>query len=124
MPSFEFAGNADGQRIAAANSAQAKEIKLPVSEPASGEAAKIRFRSPFCLMRRLQPLVVDAIEVHNLRLKALFFQDGGKAEDADRRKLAHDASCIHFAHGPVTQLVGRGRTNETNFHGSLLNCES
>src|SRR5262249_45817760 len=112
MRSLDLCSDAKSQRITAANSAEAKEIEITASEVSAGKAAKISFVS----IRVSQPTVVDTIEVHDLRLEAFCLQHGGKTKDADRSKLAHDASCVPFAHGAV-QLVGRGRTDEADFHG-------
>src|SRR5260370_12466177 len=116
MHALDLSRDAKRQRVAAADRTEAKEIKIAAGEVGPGKTAKISF----ILLRFLPPIVVNAIEVHNFRLQALGFQHGGKAEDADGGKLAHDASCIHFAHGLVIELVGRGRTDEANFHGCHL----
>ena len=119
MQTLEFSGNANCKRIAAADSTETKEIKMPVSEPSPGELAKIRFWITLAVIRTLQPFIIDTVQVHDLRLQALRFQNGGKAQYADGRKLANDASCVPFAHGKV-KLVGRGRTDEAHFHGGQL----
>lgn len=119
MHTLEFSGNANRKRIAAADSTETKEIKMPVSEPSPGELTKISFWIAFAVLRTLQPFIVDAVQVHDFRLQSLRFQNGGKAQYADGRKLANDASCVPFAHGRV-KLVGRGRTDEAHFHGGQL----
>src|SRR5260370_32199646 len=116
MHSLDLSSDAQRQRVAAANRAEAKEIKIAAGEVGSGKTAKISVMS----IRILQPTVVSAIEVHNFGLQALGFQHGGKAQDADRGKLDHDASCLRFAYRPVIELVGRGRTDEADFHGCHL----
>ena len=113
MQPLDLSGNAKRQRVAAANRTEAKKVKITAGEVGSGKIAKINF----ILLRFLPPIVVNAIEVYNFRLQAFCFQHGGKAEDADRGKLAHNASCLHFVHRPVIELVGRGRTDEADSHG-------
>src|SRR2546425_5373682 len=112
MRSLDLSGDAKRQRVAAANRTEAKEVEIAAGEVGSGKTAKITS----ILLRCVPPIVIDAIEVHNFRLQALRFQHGGKAEDADRGKLAHDASRLLFAHHLTMELVSRGRTDETNFH--------
>src|SRR6266850_583227 len=119
MRSLDLSGDAKRQRVAAADRTEAKEVKIAAGEVGSGKTAKISF----ILLRCAPPIVVDAIEVHHFRLQALRFQHGGKAEDADRGKLAHDASCVLFAQHLAMKLVGRGRTDEADFHGCHLLAE-
>src|SRR4029077_1143547 len=81
-----------------------------------GKATKISLIA----IRILQPTVVDAIEVHHFRLQALRLQYGGKAQNADRRKFAHDTGSFRFAYGTAIELVGCGGTDETNLHDCHL----
>ena len=113
MRALDLSGDAKRQRVAAANRAEAKEVKITTGEVSSGKSAKIGFVP----IRIFQPTVVNTIEVHNFRLQALGFQHRGQAQDADRGKLPHDASCVQFSYGPVIELVGRGRTDEADSHG-------
>ena len=120
MRLLDLSGDAKRERITAANCTETEEIKIPAGEVISGKTAKISFVS----LRILQPTVVDAIKVHNFGLQAPGFQHRSKTQDADRGQLAHDASCFHFAHAPVIELVSRGRADEANFHGChALGCD-
>jgi hypothetical protein len=119
MRSLDLSGDAQRYGVTAANGAEAEKveaIKIASGEVRSGKAAKISFIA----IRIPEPLIVNAIEVHNFRLQAFGLKHGGKAKDADRRKLAHDPGCFYFAHGPLIELVGCRRTDETNLHGSHL----
>src|SRR5205085_8290018 len=95
---------------------EAVQIKFAVGEVVSGKPAKIGLLGIWIS----QPAVVDAIEVHNLRLQASGFQHRGKAQDADRSKLAHYADCFHFLYSSTGELVGCRRTDETDLHGLAL----
>src|SRR5205809_4548365 len=120
MRLLDLRGDAKRERVAAANCTETEEIKIPAGQVISGKTAKISFAS----IRILQPTVVDAIEVHNFGLQAPRFQHRSKAQDADWSQLPHDASCFHFAHAPVIELVGRGRADEANLHGyHALACD-
>ncbi len=113
---LDFAGDAKRYRVAAANRTEAKEVKITTGEIISGKTAKINLVA----IRIPQPAVINTVQVDNFRLQTLGFQNGGKAQDADRGKLAHDASRFHFVNGPVIEPVGRRRTDEADFH--LCHC--
>src|SRR6266853_824571 len=116
MRTLDLGGDAKRQRIAAANRAEAEKIKVARGEIRSGKAAKIGVIS----IRTLEPTVVNAIEVHHFRLQAFGLKHGCKAQNANRRKLAHDASCFHFSNSTAIELIGRGRADETNLHDCHL----
>src|SRR5438445_11748135 len=111
MRSLDLGGDAQRHRVTAANRAEAEKIKIARGEIRSGKAAKIGFRAVLVSLRFLLPLIVDAIEVYHFRLQAFGFQHGGKAQDADRRKLAHDAGRFHFSNSTTIKLIGRGSTD-------------
>src|SRR6478609_300433 len=105
MGPFDFSGDAQRKWVAAANRTEAEKveaIKIARGEVIPGKGAKISFIA----IRILQPTVVDAIEIDDFRLQAFGLKHGGEAQDADRRKLAHDAGRFYFAHGPLIELVG------------------
>src|SRR6478609_1651012 len=116
MCALDLSGDAQRERVAAANRTEAEKVEVATGEVIPGKAAKIGSSA----IRTLQPTIVNAIEVHNFRLQAFGLKHGGKAKDADRRKLAHDPGCFYFAHGPLIELVGCRRTDETNLHDSHL----
>src|SRR5216684_4454217 len=111
MRSLDIGGDAQRQRVAAANRTEAEKFEVAAGEVIPGRAAKISFVS----IRILPPTVINAIEVHDFRLQAFGLKHGCKAQNADRRKLAHDAGRFHFAHSTAIELIGRGSTDETNF---------
>src|SRR5436305_10311459 len=112
MRSLDLGGDAKRDGVTAANRTEAEEVKIARGEIRSGKAAKIGLIS----IRVLEPLVVNAIDVHDLRLQAFGFQHGCKAQDADRRKLAHDPGRFHFAHSTAIKLISRGSTDEAKLH--------
>jgi hypothetical protein len=113
MRSLDLGGDAKRHGVTAANRTEAEKVEVVRGEVIPGKTAKISFIS----IRILQPTVINAIQVHDFRLQAFGLKHGCKAQNADRRKLAHDASCFRFAHGAAVELIGRGSTDETNFHG-------
>src|SRR5579859_6318115 len=120
MRSLNFSGDAKRYGVTAANRTEAEKIEIASGEKRPGKAAKVAFRIALARSRLLQPVVINAIQVYDFRLQAFGLKHGGKTQDADRRKLAHDARCFRFAHGTAIELVGCGRTDETNFHGCHL----
>src|SRR5437763_16868025 len=103
MRLLDLRGDAQRERVTAANCTETEEIKISAGEVISGKTAKISFVS----IRILQPTVVHAIEVHNFGLQAPGFQHRSKAQYADRSQLPLDACCVRFAHVSVIELVGR-----------------
>src|SRR5579864_5803896 len=118
MRSLDLGGDAQRQRITAANCAEAEKVKVASGEVIPGKTAKIGFS--VASIRLLQPTVVNAIQVHHFGLQAFGFQLGGKAQYADGRKFAHDAGRFRFTHGTAIKLIGRGSADETNLHDCHL----
>src|SRR6478672_12286238 len=114
MRSLDLGGDAERHGVTAANRTEAKKNEVAAGEVIPGKTAKIGFS--VASIRLLQPIVVNAIQVHDFRLQAFGLKHGGKAQYADRRKLAHDAGRFRFAHNTAIELIGRGRADETNFH--------
>src|SRR5438270_13229693 len=100
MHPLDLGGDAKGYGVTAANRAEAEKVEVAASEVVSGETAKISFIA----IGILQPTVVDAIQVHHVRLQAFSLKHGGKAQYADRRKLAHDAGRFRFAYDAAIEL--------------------
>jgi hypothetical protein len=119
MRSLDFGGDAKRHGVTAANRTEPKKIKIAGGEVSSGKAAKIGF-SVALVSRSLQPTIVDAIEVNHCGLQAFGLKHGGKAQYADRGKLAHDSGRFRFAHNTAIELIGRGSTDETNLHDCHL----
>ena len=118
MRSLHLGGDAKRYGITAANRTEAEKVKVARGEVISGKTAKISFSA--ASIGSLQPTVVDAIKIDDFRLQAFGLKHGGKAQNADRRKLAHNAGRFCFVHGTAIKLVGRGSTDETNLHDCHL----
>src|SRR6478736_9439840 len=115
MRPLDFGGDAKRDGVTAANRTEAEKVEVAAGEVVPGKTAKTGFS--VASIRLLQPIVINAIQVHHFRLQAFGLKHGGKTQNADRRKLAHDAGRFHFSNGTAIELIGRGSTDETDFHG-------
>src|SRR5689334_23247706 len=118
MRPLDRGGDAKRDRVTAANRTEAEKVGVASGKVIAGKAAKIGFS--VASIRLLQPIVINAVQVHDFRLQAFGLKHGGKAQYADRGKLAHDAGCFRFAHSTSIELIGRGSTDETNLHDCHL----
>src|SRR6476469_4354747 len=103
MRSLDLGGDAKRDGVTAANRTEAKKVEVAAGEVIPGKTAKISYIA----MGILQPTVVNAIQVHHFRLQAFGLKHCGKAQDAHRGKLAHDAGRFRFSNGTAIKLIRR-----------------
>ena len=125
MIMLHFPGNPQSQRIAAANGAEAEEIEREVLEVRRSIFAEVSVA--VLILDRPEPVIVEAIQIQNLRLQASLLEHRRQGQDAKRRMLRDGANGISLGNFRVVKVVGRRRTNKTYFHDLcsppfLVNC--